>query len=269
MLWTPRKTRLGLVLGGGAALGAAHAGVLQALDQAGVRCTVVIGTSAGALIGGAYAAGLTGCQITELVLAAQWSEFARWRPNWRMGLLDSSPLGNSIEKYVGTRRIEDLDRRFGALAFDLLARESVLLETGPLAAALRASSAVPGLFPPVRVDGRLLVDGAVRDNIPVWAARRLGADYVIAVGVNNGPTTNAGVTVRALDVISGARRARSLDIHRASATADVLVRPDTRGLSKWTPKDVPRLVDAGRLALEYSLEEIYQTLEAAVPPLTD
>ena len=256
MPWTPSRTQVGLVLGGGAALGAAHAGVLQALDQAGVYCTVVVGTSAGALIGGAYAAGLTGSQITELVLTAQWSEFARWNLNRRMGLLDSNPLEQSIEKYVGTRQIEDLGRRFGALAFDVLAREPVLLDAGPLAVALRASSAVPGLFPPVRVEGRLLVDGAVYDNIPVWAARQLGANYVIAVGLDNGPTVDAGVGTRALDVISGARRARGLDIHRASTTADVLVCPDTRGLSKWTTRDVPRLVDAGRLAVEQTLEEI-------------
>ncbi|MFZ2226897.1 MAG: patatin-like phospholipase family protein [Candidatus Nanopelagicaceae bacterium] len=267
-LQTPHGgTRLGLVLGGGAALGAAHAGILQALDEAGVRCSVVVGTSAGALIGGGYAAGLTGGELTKLVLAAQWSTFAQWHPNRRWGLLDSSPLERSIEEYVGTRLIEDLERRFGAVAFDPLARELVLIESGSLATALRASSAVPGLFPPVRIEGRLLVDGGVSDNVPVWAARKLGADYVIAVGVDSGPAANAGVTARVLDTVSGARRARTRDIPRASAAADVFVHPDTQGLSRWTPKDVPQLVDAGRRALESSLQEIYQ-MPGIAPPLT-
>lgn len=266
---TPYKgTRLGLVLGGGAALGAAHVGVLQALDAAGVQCTVIVGTSAGALIGGGYAAGLTGDELAQLVLTADWSTFAEWRPNRRLGLLDTSPLERSIEEYVGARQIEDLNLRFGAVAFDPLARELVLLESGSLATALRASSAVPGLFPPVRIDGRLLVDGGVSDNVPVWGARKLGADYVIAVGVDSGPAANAGVTARVFDSVSGARRARDRDIPRASATADVFVRPDTQGLSRWTPRDVPLLVDAGRRALESSLEEIYQIPGVAQPPMS-
>ncbi len=83
---TPQEARLGLVLGAGAALGAAHAGVVEALDESGVHCAVIIGTSAGAIIGGGYAAGLTGNQLTGLVLATQWSEFAQWHPNRRWGL---------------------------------------------------------------------------------------------------------------------------------------------------------------------------------------
>ncbi|MCX9191651.1 esterase [Carbonactinospora thermoautotrophica] len=256
----PRTARLGLALGGGAALGAAHAGVLQVLDEAGVECTVVAGTSAGALIGGGYAAGLTGAQLTDLVLSAGWSTFAQWRLSPRWGLLDTSPLERSIEQQVGARRIEELERRFGALAFDLRAREPVLLASGSLATALRASSAVPGLFPPVRVDDRLLVDGALADNLPVWAARQLGADLVIAVSVDNGAASR--VTTRLLDTLIPARDRQRRDLRRA-ATPDVLIRPDTRGLSRWTASDVPRLVEAGRIAVESSLEDIYRLARAA------
>src|SRR6516165_1801830 len=153
------QVRLGLVLGGGAALGAAHAGVLQVLEEAGLNCFTVAGTSAGALIGAAYAAGLPSQVITDAVLAAGWTDFAQLRPGRRLGLLDTAPLADSIERLIDVPLIEELGRRFAALAWDVKTRQPVLLTEGPLTSALRASSAVPGLFPPVRIGDQLLVDG--------------------------------------------------------------------------------------------------------------
>ncbi|MCB0925964.1 MULTISPECIES: patatin-like phospholipase family protein [Mycobacteriaceae] len=263
----PRASRLGLVLGAGAALGAAHAGVLQVLDDAGVHCAVVVGASAGALIGGGYAAGLSGTELADLVLAADWGTFASWRPSRRWGVLDTSPLERTIETRIGARRIEELGRRFGATAFDLRTWEPVLLTSGRLATALRASSAVPGLFAPVRVDDQLLVDGAVAGNVPVWAARRLHADRIIAVSLDNGPADDAWGAARLFDRVNGART-RKRDLQRTSATADVLIRPDIRGLSRWSPKDVPRLVEAGRIAAQSRLQDISQ-LGSATPSTAD
>ncbi len=264
----PRASRLGLVLGAGAALGAAHAGVLQVLDDAGVYCAVVVGASAGALIGGGYAAGLSGAELADSVLAADWSTFASWRPSRRWGVLDTSPLERTIEARIGARRIEELGRRFGATAFDLRTWEPVLLTSGRLATALRASSAVPGLFAPVRVDDQLLVDGAVAGNVPVWAARRLHADRVIAVSLDNGPADETWGAARLLDRVNDAHTARKRDLQKTRATADVLIRPDTRGLSRWSPKDVPRLVEAGRIAAQSCLHDICQ-LDSATPSTAD
>jgi NTE family protein len=253
------RPRLGLVLGGGAAFGAAHAGVLQVLEEAGLNCPIVAGTSAGALIGGAYAAGLPSKVITDVVRAANWADFAQIRPGRRLGLLDTAPLGHSIERHITVRLIEELGRRFAALAWDLKTRQPVLLTEGPLSSALRASSAVPGLFPPVRIDDRLLLDGTLADNVPTWAARALGADLVIAISLDQDiePATTGG---RLLEAV------RRYHPHPAAAghrPPDVLIRPDTAGLPRWSPKGVPQLIAAGRDAAEAALPAISALVAAA------
>lgn len=251
------RGRPGLALGGGAALGAAHAGVLQALDEAGVLFEVVAGTSAGAIVGGGYAAGLSGRRLAELVLEARFGDFGEWNPKGRWGLFDTGVLERNVERLVGPVRIEELGRSFGAVAFDLRTREPVLIETGPLATALRASSAVPGLFPPVTVGDRLLVDGGVAANLPVFAARRLGAERVLAVSVDGRETPRMAGRLAGL--------ARSLTVHGLSdleTGEHFLLRPCTRGASRWSPRDVPLLVEAGRRAVEENWEALEAFLNA-------
>ncbi|ROO86850.1 NTE family protein [Actinocorallia herbida] len=237
-------TTLGLALGGGAALGAAHAGVLQALEEAGVRFDVVAGTSAGAIIGGAYAAGFGVERIAEFVQGARFADFAEWTARGRWGLLDTGALERSLHNAVGPVAIEDLAVRFGAVAFDLRTRTPVVLSDGPLATALRASSAVPGLFPPVVLGERVLVDGGVAANLPVAAAGALGADRILAVSLTGG---SRRMTVRLAD------RARVLAFGDGGAPALGtlhLLCPETRGASRWSARDVPQLIAAGREAVE-------------------
>jgi NTE family protein len=253
----PRRVQLGLVLGGGAALGAAHAGVLLVLEEAGISCPVVAGTSAGALIGAGYAAGLPSQVITDAVLAAGWADFAQLSPGRRLGLLDTTPLEQSIDKHITVGRIEQFYRRFAALAWDLRTRRPVLLTEGPVGPVLRASTAVPGLFPPVRIGDLLLVDGTLADNLPVWAARALGADLVIAVSVDQGIETTATVSGRLLEAI------RSYHPHAAAAVRrppDVLIRPETTGLPRWSPRGVPQLITAGQNAAENALPAIARAI---------
>jgi NTE family protein len=262
--------RLGLVLGGGAALGAAHAGVLEVLEEAGISCPIVVGTSAGALVGVGYAAGLSSVTLTEAILAATWADFARLSLGRRWGLLDTSPLEQNIEKHIPVATIEELDRRFGAVAWDLRARETVLLTQGPLSGALRATSAVPGLFPPVAIGDRLLVDGALADNTPAWAARILGADLVIAVRLNDETNTVAQTAGRLLETLNSPRQATVPAQH--AGRPDVLIRPETRGINRWSPKGVPDLIAAGRLAAQAALPAIAELITArgrdrtATPP---
>jgi NTE family protein len=252
--------RLGLVLGGGAALGAAHAGVLEVLEEAGISCPIVVGTSAGALVGAGYAAGLSSVTLTEAILAATWADFARLSIGRRWGLLDTSPLEQNIEKHIPVATIEELDRRFGAVAWDLRARETVLLTQGPLSGALRATSAVPGLFPPVAIGDRLLVDGALADNTPAWAARILGADLVIAVRLNDETNTVAQTAGRLLETLNSPRQAAVPAQH--TGRPDVLIRPETRGINRWSPKGVPDLIAAGRLAAQAALPAIAELIAA-------
>jgi NTE family protein len=272
MSYGPRADppRLGLVLGGGAALGAAHAGVLEVLEEAGISCPIVVGTSAGALVGAGYAAGLSSATLTEAILAATWADFAQLSLGRRWGLLDTSPLEQNIEKHIPVTTIEELGRRFGAVAWDLRARETVLLTEGPLSSALRATSAVPGLFPPVVIGDRLLVDGALADNTPAWAARLLGADLVIAVRLNDDTNTVAQTAGRLLETLHNPRQV-STPAHDVRPP-DVVIRPETRGINRWSPKGIPDLIAAGRLAANTALPAITELIttgggtSAAEPP---
>ncbi|HEY2205555.1 MAG TPA: patatin-like phospholipase family protein [Pseudonocardia sp.] len=252
------RPTVGLVLGGGAALGAAHAGVIEVLEDAGVSCSVVVGTSIGALIGAGYAAGIRSSTMIEMVLAATWSDFAEVSLSRRWGLLDTAPLEQAIERHLPVDTIEQLDRRFGAVAWDLRARETVLLTEGPLSSALRATTAVPGLFPPVPIGDRLLVDGALADNLPVWAARMLGADTVLAVALNEDLNTVVRKAGRLLETLHNPYGATS--VTHDDRPPEVLIQPDTDGVNRWSQKGVPDLVDAGRLAARAALPAITRSI---------
>ncbi|WP_330349076.1 patatin-like phospholipase family protein [Streptomyces sp. NBC_00582] len=234
---------VGLVLSSGAALGAAHAGVLRAVEEAGIAVSAVAGTSAGALIGGAWAAGVDSARLTERLLRAQWADFGRAAISPRLGLLDTSPLARNIEDMVGDLLIEDLPTRFGAVVTELGSTTPRLVTSGSFTAALRASSAVPGLFPPVRLEdgGALCVDGAVVSPLPVWAAHRLGAGRVIAVGFGRGTTR-------------WRRWFESRPAHPAQGRLpDLTITIDTAGHSPWSPTDVPSLIERGYEATREAL----------------
>lgn len=232
---------LGLALGGGAAFGAAHLGVLQVLAARRIRPGIVTGTSAGALVGAAYAAGMPLRTIERTILDADWSTFGTFTLSPRLGLLDPSALARTIERLGGDRLIEELPIRFGAVATDLLARRSIVITEGPLGRALEASMAVPGLFPPVRREGRLLVDGGVAANLPIEAARAMGAETVIAVRVR--PEWELLPIVRSAEEIAALERDPST----------ILVHPDLSGYSQWSRADVPQLIEAGRVAATEAL----------------
>jgi len=238
------RPQIGLALGGGGALGAAHVGVLRVLAEKHIRPDIVTGTSAGALVGAAYAAGIPIRTIEKIVRDASWSTFGRLTAKPRLGLLDTSALAATIDDLGGDPLIEDLPRRFGAVATDLRTRKAMLLTAGPLSEALRASIAVPGLFPPVRTGGHILVDGGIAANLPIEAARTMGADLVIAVRLR--PEWERLPIVRSAAGIARMEREPST----------ILIQPDLRGMSQWSRDDVPRLIAAGREAAAETLESL-------------
>ncbi len=177
--------KIGLALGGGAARGWAHIGVLKALTAAGIKPDIIAGTSIGAVVGGCHAAG----HLADL------EGFAReLTPRRIFGYLDFNLAGNGLiggqrlcdrlERHLGDRRIEDLDTRFTAVATEIGTGHEHWLSRGPIVEAVRASYALPGIFKPVRINGRWLFDGALVNPIPVSVCRALGARYVIAVNLN-------------------------------------------------------------------------------------
>lgn len=234
---------LALTLSGGGAFGAAHVGVLQVLEERGIHPGIVTGTSSGALIGSAYAAGLDGEALERVARNFGWNKIARWSFKPRWGLLDTSVMSGAMHRLLGEDPlIEDLPRRFGAVATDLRTREAVIIDNGRLSEALRASIAVPALLPPVRIGGRLLADGGMVDNVPHAAARELGADRVVVVHLHA-----KWENVRMMRTVT-----QTADL--ANDPSVVLVQPEMERMAQWTMRDVPRLIAEGRRAATVALD---------------
>jgi NTE family protein len=176
---------IGLVLGSGAARGFAHIGVMRALDAHGIKPDIIVGTSMGALVGGCYATG-------QLDTLEAWARSLTMRrvigyldvKIGGSGLIGGGRLASQLEESIGTKNIEDLPIRFAAIATEVGTGHEVWLTHGSLALSLRASYALPGIFPPVHMGGRWLVDGALVNPVPVSAARAFGARVVIAVNID-------------------------------------------------------------------------------------
>jgi NTE family protein len=211
-----RRPRIGLVLSGGGARGAAHIGVLKVLEELRIPVDVITGTSMGAIVGGFYAAGSSPAEIETLVNSLEWNEAFRDRPpldelsfrrkedsaNFLVrfdagvregklalprGLIQGQNLNFILKsRLIHTATVADFDRLripFRAVAADIETGEAVVLGAGDLAEAIRASMSIPGVFAPIDLAGRLLVDGGIADNLPVDVARRMGADVLIAVNI--------------------------------------------------------------------------------------
>ncbi|MCW5774700.1 MAG: patatin-like phospholipase family protein [Rhodospirillaceae bacterium] len=179
--------RIGLALGSGSARGLAHIGVLRALDEAGIRVDCVAGTSIGALVGAVYASGKID-QLESAMRAMNWRAVAAMIDVVfpRSGLIDGRRIGDFVRRHVHPRPIENLPLPFRAVATDLATGEEIVLDTGDVVDAVRASISVPGILTPVRRGGRILADGALTNPVPVSVARAMGAELVIAVDINHG-----------------------------------------------------------------------------------
>jgi NTE family protein len=220
--------RLGLALGGGAALGLAHIGVLKVLAEEGIRVGCVAGTSAGSIVGAAFCAGWSWQDIRDKARRLEWSHLASITVP-RRGFLRLDRMEKYIEGALGIGSFSDLEIPFAAVAADISTGEEVVLDSGPLARALRASCSVPGLFEPLEMDGRFLVDGGLVSDVPVDAARRLGAEVVLAVNLNarrthRAPPRSLGDMVYySFDILLSGGAQKSL------ASADFVICPDLQG----------------------------------------
>jgi NTE family protein len=282
-----QRPRIGLVLSGGGARGAAHVGVIRALEEMRVPIDAVAGTSMGAVVGGLYCAGLSGAEIEEVFRNLDWQDlfrdralrrdlvyrrkqddrsiFARGSLGLRYGEGVELPLGlvqgQKITQALrsGTLRVadvQDFDRLptpFRALATDLETGEAVVLDHGDLATVLRASMSAPGVLAPVEVGDRLLVDGGLVDNLPVSLARQMGVDVLIVVDVSF-PLASRENLQSPLDVTNqmlGIMVRRGTEASKALLTArDILVEPDLGPMTALDFGRVPEVMVTGRIALE-------------------
>lgn len=248
--------RLGLALGGGGVLGAAHVGVLQVLHERAIAPVIVAGTSAGAVMGAAFATGRDPYELEHLVLSATWGDFGRFRPLPGLGLLDSEQLRHTIERIGGQDYlIEDLPIPYAAVATDARTGTAVIINNGSLIDAMRASIAVPGLFRPARRNGHVMLDGGLVQNLPLATVFDMGAQHVI--GVRLAPEW---------DGLPGVRTA--VQVHELEIDKRVtLITPRLGGRSEWVPKDLPGLITLGREAAEHVLRRYPVVAPRAEPSL--
>ena len=224
----PVPVKIGLALGGGAARGFAHIGVIKALEAQGIVPDIVVGTSAGAVVGALYSSGLSGFELQKMALEIDEGQIGDWSLPDR-GVFKGEALQNFINRAVANRPLEKLPRSFAVVATDLKSGESALFRSGNTGMAVRASSAVPGVFQPVNINGRDYVDGGLVSPIPVRAARSLGANFVIAVDISANPRDAR--TTSTVDVLLQTFAIMGRSISRYETTeADVVIRPVTAEL---------------------------------------
>ncbi len=258
-----RLPKIGLALGGGAARGFAHIGVIQVLEEADIRPALVTGTSAGSLVAALYASGKSPTQLQQLAESMDEATFADWTlPIFSRGMLRGEALARYVQAMVSGRLIEDMNLPLGIVATDLNSGVGVLFQRGDTATAVRASSAVPAVFQPVRIAGREYVDGGLVSPVPVRYARQMGAELVIAVDISSAPESNpAGDTLQILMqtfTIMG-KSINALELK----DADVVVKPALNGVSSADFGARRRAIQAGRAAMLALMPQLKTAIEAA------
>ncbi|MDE2418862.1 MAG: patatin-like phospholipase family protein [Burkholderiales bacterium] len=254
--------RIGLALGGGAARGFAHVGVIQVLEEAGIRPDLVAGTSAGSLVAAIYASGKNGSQLQRVAETMEEATIADWTlPLFNRGVLRGDALARYVNGQVGARLIEDMQMPLGIVATDLNSGRDMLFQRGDTGTAVRASSAVPGVFQPVKISGRDYVDGGLVSPVPVRAARKMGAELVIAVDISSPPDGN--LSNGTLDVLLQTFSIMSLSINTFELKdADVLVRPMLNGIASSDFSSRKRSIEAGRKAMLQQMPQLRSAIAA-------
>ena len=257
----PRKTpKLGLALGGGAARGFAHIGVIQVLEENGIKPDLVVGTSAGSLVAAFYATGKTGAQLQWLADTMDESQFTDWSvPFMSRGMLRGEALGRYVNSQLNGAKIEDMKMPLGIVATDLRTGEGILFRRGDIATAVRASSAVPSVFEPVRIGNKDYVDGGLVSPVPVRYARQMGADIIIAVDISSRPED--AQTSDMLKVLLQTFSIMGKSISQLElAQAEVVVRPAMPDVGSAEFAARKKSIEAGRAAMKLALPALKAAL---------
>lgn len=254
--------RIGLALGGGAARGFAHVGVIQVLEEAGIRPALVTGTSAGSLVAALYASGKNGAQLQHIAENMEEATIADWTLQvLSRGALRGEALAKYVNVQVGQKQIEALPMPLGIVATDLNSGNDIVFQRGDTGTAVRASSAVPAVFQPVKIGSREYVDGGLVSPVPVRAAKKMGAELIIAVDISSPPeAASASGTLEILlqtFTIMG-KSINSLELQGA----DVVIRPQLLGVSSADFGSRKRSIEAGRKAMLAALPQLRAAIEA-------
>lgn len=256
---------IALALGGGAARGFAHVGVIKALEAQGISPVIIVGTSAGSVVGALYAAGLNGFQIQELSMSMAEDQvldgsgfyrcMAETMVSSKRGCIKGQALQDFINRNINFRPIEKLNKTFAAVATNLSSGEMVVFRTGNTGLAVRASSSVPVVFQPTTINGVDYVDGGLVAPVPASVARSMGADFVIAVDISDRPQDRETTGISDILWQTFAIFGQTINRHEQSS-ADVVVRPVTFGLPSADVSGVNKAVLEGEKAIAAILPEL-------------
>ena len=251
---------LGLALGGGAARGFAHVGVIQVLEEAGIQPDLVVGTSAGSLVAAMYASGENSTQLRRVAETMEEAEITDWMmPILNRGALRGEALARYVNTQVGNRLIEQMKIPLGIVATDLHSGEPVLFRRGNTGSAVRASSAVPAVFQPVKIGSREYVDGGLVSPVPVRQAREMGANVVIAVDISTDPEGSPASDTFQILMQTFNIMGKSLNTVLLK-DADVVVKPALMGVKSADFAARRKSIEAGREAMLKALPRLKEVL---------
>jgi NTE family protein len=256
----PRVPAIGLALGGGFARGMAHIGVLKVLEEEGVPVRIVAGTSVGALIGAAYCSGLSLEELEKVAHSVRFTTFARWTVS-RYGFASNDRMVSFLARTLKVKTFEELRIPLGVTATDFNTGEGVVFHSGSIIDPVRASCAYPGMFLPVNIGGRWLVDGMLSHPVPTRPLRAMGVDRVLAVHLK-GQWSKEGAPRHLFDVIGQSFAiAQDQMSHVWRGAADVIVEPDVGGFAYDDFKRAGELIRSGEVAMRQALPEVRRWLE--------
>jgi NTE family protein len=263
-----RPPRIGLALGGGAARGFAHVGVIQVLEQHGIKPDLVVGTSAGSLVAALYASGKNGKELEQSAMQMDEASLTDWTvPFGNRGMLRGAAVARYVSAQTQGRLIEDMVVPLGIVATDLSTGAGILFQRGDTGTAVRASSSVPGVFQPVNIGGRDYVDGGLVAPVPVAYAQQMGAELVIAVDISSPPEANPASDTLKVMLQTFSIMGKSINRHELKS-AQVVVRPELTGVGSAAFSERQRSMAAGRVAMEGALPKLREQLTALAKPRT-
>ena len=251
---------IGLALGGGFARGIAHVGVLKVLEEEHIPIHAVAGTSVGALIGACYCSGLSPAEMEEVARTTRFTSFARWTLS-RCGFASNDRMVPFLTRTLKSRNFEQLRIPLGVTATDFNTGEGVVFDSGSIIDPVRASCSYPGMFLPIEIGGRHLVDGMLSHPVPTRPVREMGADKVIAIHLK-GTWSNGGPPRHLFDVI-GQSFAIAQDAMSSlwRSAADLVVEPEVSGFAYDDFKRAVDLIKVGEAAMRAALPEVKKWLE--------
>lgn len=257
------KPRVGLVLSGGASRGFAHVGVIKVFEEEGIPIDIIVGTSSGSLTGALYAYYKDADMLEKKAREMEVDDIFDFSiMSIGLGVVKGERILKFIEKNIKVKNIEDLKIPYAAVATDIYTGEKVVFKRGSISTAVRASSAIPGVFKPVAVGQKLLVDGGVVDNLPIDVARSMGADVVIAVDISSKSTNYKINTV--VDIILQTINIMGSEINKYKVKeSDVVIKPDVSGVGMIDFSRKDYLFLQGERAARRALPEIRRAITEA------